>query len=1249
MRICYGRAGTGKTRVLLDHARDFITRDGADPTRLWLLQPTRDAVRGTLRELVNLLPADPPDVPRVALGVQAHTFSSLSLRLFDLLGEPRPVLLPSAMRPALVARALVEVGDDDGTAQRLTQRTGYRRLLAEFVGEALRNGLAPDRLSAASRQASEMISEDRTFTRRIDLLTSLLDRYINLCAADGMVDPEQLPALATALLRDRRTQRERIEQSVGLLLVDNFSRFTDSELSLLNELAVRADRTFLALCMPAPPRRILQMEEAPRAFAYLQRTREALTLFSQGTGRQWQSVELRRQRRFRRPSLVHLEQELFHAEPLAFGQDPVPSSPERIARLKEAAGALATDRSIRLISAPSVQAEAEVIAGEVRRLHSEGVPLESIAVLHRSADPYDRLLRAAFDRAGIPLDLARNVRLTDTAVWWMARDLLGMAIADPDLPMTPKALVTNPLIEPTLGSSVMADGYSAGLWKLKEWLNPSLFRTPAAVAHIGALQAAVADLRALALARPFRARALVTRLLAALRELGAMQAAIPAGPLPLPPETAAMLREQGLAARALDSALYQVADLLDPYLATLTTDDGDAGDGAAATAFLDACTESARQRRLRLDLPTERVGVRAGDVLHTRLPGDLQVVFVAGLMQGSFPPPPSSDPVLPDRDRMRLKMAGVWFEERSALREHEDFQFYVAVTRASTRLYLSHAERDSNGKEVLPSLYLRDVAAAFGIAADELPRIEAEWALTPAATTRVLDDDADLLAASPDDADDDDEAALALPPGAVRAPGPMFDSQLVSAMQLPGTVLAWQRLHTPDELLRWTVRTMWRTRELSPRTFAAWHAAAAIWDRFAPTQPELRRAVLAGWDRPDIAVLGPDARDHLRSSDRAFSASGINLFANCPYRFFARYHLGLEEPESAEPSAASWGTLKHSVLEELGRELKAGTMLAEPDPCADWAAQRLGQLAGDPDVGFPRLLDQERYRAELRMQTEGLRTFVRKEMELRARRGVLPVGFEVGFGFPRKEGLPDDEPWSEAPLVISDDRNRLSLRIRGYIDMLEAVQHPDRRGRRLAHVVDYKSGAVVRLAIKLKKFFKNDELRDEMRGSDSYPGERGDAPDFQLPIYLMAARELFGFEPVGAFFYSLSRHERRGVWREDSWELAAGNELSTYDRRTSYAFEQLIKNARELLLATARRMKDGEIAINPHDCMFCEFRWLCRFNKKEQDLLRARQDTTSRLAPVSAQSAPRLIAPPSGDDAALRNPETHADDDSSID
>ena len=94
---------------------------------------------------------------------------------------------------------------------------------------------------------------------------------------------------------------------------------------------------------------------------------------------------------------------------------------------------------------------------------------------------------------------------------------------------------------------------------------------------------------------------------------------------------------------------------------------------------------------------------------------EYRVVFVAGLLEKRFPVQIRENPVLSDWERGLFNgcPGEGTLKERLPQQRMERYLFYLAVTRAKEKLFLSYPRLDLEGKQSLPSYYVQDVRAIF--------------------------------------------------------------------------------------------------------------------------------------------------------------------------------------------------------------------------------------------------------------------------------------------------------------------------------------------------------------------------------------------------------------------------------------------------------------------------------------------------------------------------------------------------------
>jgi ATP-dependent helicase/DNAse subunit B len=319
-------------------------------------------------------------------------------------------------------------------------------------------------------------------------------------------------------------------------------------------------------------------------------------------------------------------------------------------------------------------------------------------------------------------------------------------------------------------------------------------------------------------------------------------------------------------------------------------------------------------------------------------------------------------------------------------------------------------------------------------------------------------------------------------------------------------------------------------------------AALAYRERALACEPRSPRAI--------DPLTEPMLLSELKDST-VWSASALETWARCPVRWFVERMLRAKDVEP-EPEPMSRGALAHAVLKDTLHELKETTGSARLTPDNLTAAlellrAKLEQLAGS----FKLSASPERAAGALRRLRADLERYLEHAAEIES--PLEPTHLELEFGF-EQDGLPS--------LELGE-----GVRLRGRIDRIDV----DDDGR--AVLYDYKSKS----AAAQSKWL-----------ADGH---------FQLPLYMRAARELLGLEPVGGFYQPLSGADLRGrgVLRDDqALELpCVRSDLVGPD-----VFVALMEETLTAARVAARQAAQGALEPRPESCDWeggrCMYPSICR-------------------------------------------------------
>jgi len=254
-----------------------------------------------------------------------------------------------------------------------------------------------------------------------------------------------------------------------------------------------------------------------------------------------------------------------------------------------------------------------------------------------------------------------------------------------------------------------------------------------------------------------------------------------------------------------------------------------------------------------------------------------------------------------------------------------------------------------------------------------------------------------------------------------------------------------------------------------------------------------------------------------------------------------------------DPELMLRGALAHAVLEATLRGLTEQTGSARVRPDSLVLAQELAHAALDAFAAkaeFQMSRDPRRQRA----LAHRLRADLQRYLAHAAADGsaLAPARLEVTFG------LRDGEL---APLDLGD-----GVRIGGRIDRID-------EGGGEAVVYDYKGRIAVESA--------------QWRAKRKY----------QVALYLLAAREVLGLEPLGGLYQPIGGRDprARGLVRR---EADPGLRTVRTDRRGDEDFEVIVDGVLEDVLAAVGELRAGALEPRPATCTYndkgCAYPTICR-------------------------------------------------------
>jgi ATP-dependent helicase/nuclease subunit B len=569
-------------------------------------------------------------------------------------------------------------------------------------------------------------------------------------------------------------------------------------------------------------------------------------------------------------------------------------------------------------------------------------------------------------------------------------------------------------------------------------------------------------------------------------------------------------------------------------------------------------------------IPPKLDQVLVGSIERSRHP-NLKAIFLLGATQKQFPIPLSNSGVLTDEDRDATEAAEFHIAP-SSTQSLTDRQYlaYIAFTRPSQFMCISYPGVDEKGSPIMRSHFIDELQSLF----EDL-------------TEEYVADDLLKLNEVQNTAELGELLCSRLGRDVVRS-----DAVRRSSSCPDGHT-------TNDDGLAGLLVAMRSDNEYKP----------------------LAQRIVSGLSYENRAALERGVAQEFFGRYVHGSASRLETFAACPYKYFARYVLDLKPRREFKLAPLDLGVFYHSALDSLQKRLaqeKECLAQIENERLVQLLREQIAELTGK-DSFISQFVRRSAHNAFI-IESAGR---VLEECALGICRMVQAGSFrpclsEVGFGRPQDTV----GRLGRFELPLPDGR---VLSLDGQIDRLDVAQI---NGRKVALVLDYKRRG----------------SSAEFKWSDFYHGL-----DVQLALYLLAvhhgaagiADEVAGAlympvetTPESATLAELAEQETRkfpykaaGIINGAYWQhldANASNESAFYNFRvkkdgdpygrygTSSAlmpehFDRLLDWARDHIVRLALEIVSGKIDARPYHrgsergCTHCEYMGVCHFDWQIND------------------------------------------------
>ena len=1092
--------GAGKTEAALARLSQVISDPHRPFAKAWVLLATKRQEVAFRQRLIDL-----QDGRAIYFNAEFFNFYDLNARILNLAGQP-PRRINESARLGLLRKILYDLKRDNrlSTFAPIVHTSGFLRVVGDLIYELKQNIVYPETYLGAAQTAKD------------HELALIYDTYQRLMQNYDFVDREGEGWLALEAVQNNDT----LVTDVDLLLVDGYDQFTPVQTSLLSHLSQQAHEVIITLTK-APDEDEREKPVVGRRFA---EARENLKKQHEKIGASYSVINEDEPKITKNSDLMILAQNIF--------SDKAP---------------VETSGGIKLIEAPEPLQEVAAILREIKRLLINGIRPDDILIALRDWARYHTYIEMYMRLYDLPLMLHYGEPLINNPAVTVLLNVLSLPSKDPNSVTSFRRrdlldVLRSPYVQVPGITDEMVDvldkisqerqvlgGYDNWLKAIdsasEDFIDEDGNEHPAIIEFGLGMQLST-DLETFF--DNITAPESGTHLgyIEWLEDLiGADTVEDPDDQAEDSPEFADIaiqphdaytlsmpqciraISEQADTERIINrdaSALNQFKDLLRGILTTQEFLRSSLKDQTVKVSWEDFFADI--QIAVKNTKPVQRNPIRSGRVLVTTateargLPHEH--MFILGLSEGIFPAELPEDPIYLDYERQYLNKNGVTLQTQ-AERADDDGIFYELISQARQTLTLSRPHvRD--GKYWVESHLWRMTRAVFS-------NLEVQHIGIGQVTP-------------PDDVASLDEAVVALADGLSDV----------------------QRKQSIVPLYQWLTQTH-----------------GAYWQHIEQGY-EIERDRMS--DKPHNAFTGQIVKNDLieviaerLDNSYTWSASRLNSYGQCAYRFFAGYMLNLEElkPPQEGMDAMQMGSLNHRILEKTYGAIQEESLTIEPEN-QEFA---LEILAEEAEKVFRTAPENYKFRPS---------ALWREEQKVIARRLQQLVALDFSDESPLRQFGEERRPYSlELEFGFGYEELRIpieggSIKVRGIIDRVDWVD-----GKLV--VVDYKTGS-----------------------SKISTSQTEDGRNFQMMIYLLALEQKLKqgqhFDIAGGFFWHIRNQTNSG-------KMTFTDTISD---------DETVQTGQTHIANYLHKMRLGDFTVQPtkptnNRCTsYCEFYQLCRLSNTYQ-------------------------------------------------
>ncbi len=658
LRIVYGKSGSGKSEFCFSEIANLIEEE----KKIYIITPEQFSFTAEKKLMDKMSKLQ----KNVAVNAEVITLSRMAFRVLQEVGGSKRTKLTKCGKAMLIYHIL-----------------NSKKKELKFLNKSDEN------INVSMSAITELKKHGVTTEKLQEEIENLQDEYLKAKLKDMLIIYENFEKKLYGNYIEETDLLTMLVQNVektdiikdSLIYVDEFSGFTHQEYEVLKELIRIAKQVTITICADDLNQSINPNNDI--FYSNKITISKILNLLKENDLKLEESVYLKETPRFKTNELQHLEKNIYQNKIQKYEDEP---------------------KNIKLFLAQNPYSEIENIAKEIIKLiRDEKVNYRDISIITKNIDTYSSLVKAIFAEYKIPVFIDEKKDLNQNRIVQYILSILEIYSSNYSKESIFNYLKTG-FVDIDFNDLFELENY-CNKWgiKQKKWKNDFLYgitdQTKEKIEYLNKLRKQIIEPLVDLKTKFGTVKETTKAIYNFFKEQGIEQKIN---------DKIKKLEEKGMLELAQEyKTSYQIIlDIFDEMVLIF------GNDKIGIEQYRQILKTGLKNSELG-KIPGTQDQVIIGDVDRSRT-HKVNIIFIIGLNDGSFPSVNKAEGYFGDKDRQTLKNDGIELANGTLENLYEEnFNIYKVFTTAEQKLYLSYVSTDSEGKALRPSTMIYKIKKIF--------------------------------------------------------------------------------------------------------------------------------------------------------------------------------------------------------------------------------------------------------------------------------------------------------------------------------------------------------------------------------------------------------------------------------------------------------------------------------------------------------------------------------------------------------